>query len=241
MNWRRTSLCGVVLAVLLVTLVSQGAHAQETSENLLVTKSFRAEDPFQFDFVFKGRLAKSTRFSFEIKVVNIWDRDVINIVVKDTVPDLFGVLEYEADIGFVTITLAGDREKGGLGPDFVTWEIPFLTPGQEATLIVTTETLKYINMTVMQLRGERVLEAVKEGHPEAGEVTEAAVKYAAIYLNEGAVAEAVDPITGTAFSAPRTSTLRILVSENVFGGLIDRDGEGGGAGASFPEVTPVLP
>ncbi|MFC1889613.1 hypothetical protein ACFL4G_07635 [Thermodesulfobacteriota bacterium] len=219
-----------VLAVVAVLFPMDFAAAQDAQDSIVFEKYFNIKGNELFNTIFKGRIPKGTRFEFEIVLANNWDRDIINIVVRDTVPDLFGIVEYDATAGFVTVTLGEGRMEGESGPDYALWEIPFLTPNQKVTLRVTVESLQLINIALLKIGGADRLMAEGDKDPDTGQMADSLPRYASIHVNEGAVLEGIDPITGDRIAEMRTSALRIYLEELNYEGIIDRDEIGGGAG-----------
>ena len=227
---------------LLVMIPATEVHAQgDASPYFSLDKFFRKKGTLDFATNFRGRIPKGARFVFEIELQNKWDRDIINIVVRDVVPDRFGIVEYDATAGFVTVTYGGEREKGGNGPDFIVWEIPFLTPDQKANLVVTVELLDLVNMALLNLKGADEMPAENPKDPNMGRLIDAEPPYSVLYVNEGAQAEGIDPFTGDKVVTVKTVFLRIAVEEEVFGAVLDHEIGGGVGPVDEWPVTNVFP
>jgi len=219
-----------VFAIITILFPMDFVAAQQAKDNIVFEKYFNLKGNEFFDTVFKGRIPKRTRFEFEIVLANNWDRDIINVVVRDTVPDMFGIVEYDATAGFITVTMGGERIEGGSGPDYVLWEIPFLTPNQKVSLRVTVESLQLINIELLKIRGSDRIKASGDKDPDTGQMTDSMPRYASISINDGAILEGVDPISGDRIAEMRTSPLQVYLEELIYEGIIDRDELGGGAG-----------
>jgi len=227
---------------LLVAIPAKVVHAQGgASPYFVLEKFFRNKGPIDFATHYRGRIPKGSRFVFEIELQNKWDRDIINIVVRDVVPDRFGIVEYDATAGFVTVTYGGEREKGGVGPDYVVWEIPFLTPDQKVNLVVTVELLELVNMALIQVKGPHEVVSENRDDPDMGRLVEAEPQYAVFYVNEGAQAEGIDPFTGEKVTTVKTVFLRVFLEEEVFGAVLDQEIGGGVGPVSEWPVTNVFP
>jgi len=227
-----------LLAVIPANVVQAQAGA---SSYFILEKFFRNKGPIDFTTYYRGRIPKGQRFVFEIELQNKWDRDIINIVVRDVVPDRFGIVEYDATAGFVTVTYGGEREKGGVGPDYIVWEIPFLTPDQKVNLVVTVEMLELVNMALIKVKGAHEIEATDRTDPAMGRAVDAEPQYAVFYVNEGAQAEGIDPFTGEKVMTAKTVFLRVFLEEEVFGAVLDQEIGGGVGPVSEWPVTNVFP